>query len=154
MTPAGTCYPAPVTRSPLRHLALLLLALVACGPVYETGYRFEPPEDAASPAVQQCLAACNASQAVCQASAQEDLRRCDEQASLRFSACQARAQLDFELCRGDARTTGETCIMPLCQRPACSTAAVDSCAAGYRRCFASCGGVVVEEQRCVSGCPS
>lgn len=142
-----------MTRS-LRCFFLLLLVVVACGPVYETTYRFEPPEDAASPATQQCLAACEAAQGACRASANEELRRCDEQVSLRYSACQARAQLDFDMCRGDARSTGETCVMPLCRRPVCPTMAFDACDAGYRRCFASCGGVVVEERRCVSGCPS
>lgn len=142
----------------MRGTFLLLgvaLILAACRPVYETGYRLEPPADAAvSPAVKGCLAACASGREACLGPARQSEQRCEERASLRQSSCQANAQIDFDLCLGNARSTGGTCFMRPCERPRCAGGEVGACEAENRRCFAACGGTVVEEPRCVANCPS
>ncbi len=39
------------------------------------------------------------------------------------------------------------CRRDRCERALCPTDALDACAADHRRCFAACGGRVVEESR-------
>ena len=71
-----------------------------------------------------------------------------------YDRCNANAQMNFNLCLGNARDTGDTCLMQICDRMICSLDAQTACLAGYRGCYAACGGTVRERQRCVSGCPS
>ncbi|MEK0082788.1 hypothetical protein [Benzoatithermus flavus] len=137
----------------IRVLALLL-AVGGCAPQYETRYRLEPPADTGSAAVQRCLSGCTATSDACIGDAQQALAACEDRATLRQSSCQNKADIDFQLCQATSRDTGKVCVRRFCYREQCQPAALRSCEADYRRCFAACGGKVVEERRCVANCPS
>jgi hypothetical protein len=130
----------------------MALAVAACGPVYEPGYRLEPPP--ASEAAASCLAACAASRDACVAAAAQRLDACEDRATLLKQVCTNNAQLDYLTCSAADRRDGYSCYRRQCPRPVCSRAGLESCGADYRDCFAACGGKVVEEQRCVANCPS
>lgn len=134
-------------------LACTLLALAACGPVYETDYRLETP-DQTDEATTGCLSACAAERGSCGRAAEQELRLCEDRASLQEQACETRAQLDFMVCSAGAERDGTSCYRRQCRRPSCSTGGLGACEASYRRCFAACGGKVLEERRCVANCPS
>ena len=134
-------------------LLSILLTFAACGPVYETDYRLETP-DRTDEATAACLNACGAERGSCGRAAEQELRACEDRASLQEQACATRAQLDYMVCSAGAERDGTSCYRRVCRRPSCSTGALDSCEASYRRCFAACGGKVLEERRCVANCSS
>jgi hypothetical protein len=143
--------PAPSRRHAL-SLALLL-ACAGCGPVYETGYRLEPPpgQDAAT---RQCLATCQAARDTCLPPAQAQFENCDTMASLAQDQCRNRSQINYMICQSAYARDGATCSYQVCERRMCQPTAIQDCEAAYRGCFAGCGGTVVEEPRCVANCPS
>ena len=57
------------------------------------------------------------------------------------------------ICQQAYSSKGINCSSRLCDRHL-RPAAIRDCEADYRRCFAGCGGKVVEEPRCVANCPS
>ena len=140
---------------PRRRLPAILLALLigACSPVYERSYRLEPPAQP-SDATQQCLAQCTMAQNACLVPANAQLQNCDAMASLAQDQCRNQAQIDYMICQQAYSSEGINCSYRVCDRPICAPTAVRDCEADYRRCFAGCGGRVVEEPRCVANCPS
>ena len=75
-------------------------------------------------------------------------------ATLRQDQCRANAQIDYTICQSAYAPTGHCFVGALPDRPSATPSAVAVCEADYRRCFAGCGGTVVEERRCVANCPS
>jgi len=75
-------------------------------------------------------------------------------ASLAQDQCRNRAQIDYMICQQAYSSEGINCFYRVCNRPICAPTAIRDCEADYRRCFAGCGGTVVEEPRCVANCPS
>lgn len=136
-----------------RCVAALGLLLVACGPVYETDYRLEPPAEP-SATTRQCLAGCAIARDRCLAGAEDRLGRCEDRATLRQQTCEQQAQLDYLVCSGAADRDGVVCGRRTCPRPECPRIELAACEADNRDCFAACGGSVVEERRCVANCPS
>lgn len=126
-------------------LVALFAILASCAPVDEPTYRLEPPAQAENPETQSCLAACAATRDACLAPAQQQFAACDARAAQLYNRCERNASIDFEVCIGAYKRTGVTCRRRLCQRPLCSRSAIETCEADYRRCFAACGGRVVEE---------
>lgn len=124
----------------LLWIAMALL-LGACGPIYQTEYRYQPPLDEQGRA---CVAHCEAGKSQCRVNA--DLR-----AENRQLKCESAARDDYERClfnaKGDSSKT--SCLRRRCSEPAAS----DSCAADHRVCFESCGGVVQSQQVCSFNCP-
>jgi hypothetical protein len=138
-----------------RMLALAVAAAAAgCGPVYEPVYRFEPPPGAQEAGARRCLAACEAARAACLPPARDRLAACEARASLSQDLCRSNARIDFEICRSAFEPTGSVCVPRICQRPRCPPVEAEACESDYRRCFAACGGTVVEERLCVANCPS
>lgn len=137
----------------VRCVLAVMLALAACSPVYETGYRLEPP---ASPTAetQACLAGCAAAQDACLDSAEARLSLCEDRSTLRRQSCEQQAQLDYMVCSGASDRDGVSCSRRRCERASCPRTELASCAADHRRCFAACGGSVVAAPRCVANCPS
>lgn len=125
-------------------LGFLLLALAACAPT-ETRYRLEPPAEPQSSATRACLATCSQTRAACLEPAEARLAACEDQASLRQNLCEIRARDLFELCSRNNDRTGRSCERRTCWRPLCARTELAACDADYRRCFAACGGSVVEE---------
>lgn len=131
-------------RIPAVLLALALLA-VGCAPIDEPRYRFEPPAQAESPETRRCLAACTAARDACSGPAQRQFAACDARAAQLYDRCERNASIDFDVCIGAYRRTGVTCRRRICERPICPREGIEACEADYRRCFAGCGGRVVEE---------
>ena len=73
---------------------------------------------------------------------------------LEQNICRSNAQIDFEICQGAYAPTGATCLYRICEFRRCDRGAIDACESDHRRCFAGCGGTVLEERRCVANCPS
>ena len=138
------------------RVALLLglgLAGAACSPIYEPSFRLEPPNPLDATA-RQCIAACVEARDVCFEPARDAIAACSKRAILVQSQCRAQAQIEYQICQTAYGPEGQFCAPSLCQRASCPTDALDQCESDYRRCFAGCGGRVVEERRCVANCPS
>ena len=86
--------------------------------------------------------------------AREEFAHCSERAILAQDQCRANAQIDYQICQRAYAPDGQNCAPPLCERQRCPAPALELCEADYRRCFAGCGGTVIEERRCVANCPS
>ena len=134
-------------------LAVLLFGLAACSPVYEPAFRLEAPEPLDAQA-RQCIADCNAGREACFSPARDEVAACTSRALLQQDQCRSNAQIDYQICQSAYAPEGQNCFLRLCERPACEPVAIRACEADYRRCFAACGGRVVEERRCVANCPS
>ena len=65
----------------LRFLIIFCLAamLASCQPVYETGYRVDPPVGGGE-AAQACVASCEVAQAACLSPAREEFAACQSSA--------------------------------------------------------------------------
>lgn len=138
---------------PRTVLLALLLAAGACAPVYEPSFRLETP-DTLDAAARQCLDACDVAREACFVPARDAFAQCSEHAILVQNQCRANAQIDYQICQSAYGPEGQVCVPAVCQRPRCTPDALDQCEADYRRCFAGCGGRVVEDRRCVANCPS
>ena len=133
--------------------AALLAGLVACAPVYEPSFRLQAPEIMDAQA-RRCVAACNAAREACFTPARDELAACSSRALLQQDQCRSNARIDYQVCQSAFGPEGQSCFLRLCERPTCEPVAIRACEADYRRCFAACGGTVVEERRCVANCPS
>lgn len=134
--------------------ALLALAsLVACAPEYESRYRVEMPRPLTEQA-RQCLARCDQARDTCFVPARNEFAACTERAILVQDQCRANAQIEYQVCQRAYAPTGQDCYRAECDRPSCDAPALAVCEADYRRCFADCGGTVVEDRVCVANCPS
>lgn len=123
------------------QLLLLALTLAACGPIYDTNYRYTPPSD---PLARPCISQCLADKGNCRSTA--ELKA--ENSRLR---CERDARDDYERCLGNAK--GEQ-GRSSCHRSSCNQSAdFGMCEADYRVCFQSCGGVIDEERVCSFNCP-
>ncbi|MBK1649482.1 hypothetical protein CKO36_12960 [Rhabdochromatium marinum] len=117
------------------------LCLTACGPIYKTDYTYIPPEDSAS---RQCLNQCLGMQADCRA-------RAEDRATRENTACQQNAMVNYSVCLATAKTEAD--------RNRCSASSycnrqpdLSPCDADYRACYRNCGGTIISQQRCISGC--
>jgi hypothetical protein len=137
----------------LLGLAVGALPMIGCAPQYEPIFRLELPPTLDS-AGRQCLAACEDERARCEIEARHVHAACADRALLVEDQCRANALIDYQICQRAFGPDGRTCFQRICQRPVCGTAPFDRCDTDHRRCFAACGGTVVEGQRCVANCPS
>lgn len=127
----------------MRKLFMLIAALlvVSCGPIYETNYRYTPPQD---PLSRPCISQCLADKGQCRNTA--DLKA--ENQRLR---CELEARDDYERCLSNAN--GEQ-GRNSCHRRTCSeNASYGQCGSDYHTCFQSCGGIIDEERVCTFNCP-
>lgn len=130
----------------IRPSALVLtlaaaLILVACGPVYQTRYTYEPPPEMAG---KQCVTQCASIREMCRSSAEnraaQERAVCQQSAMLRYAACIATAHSD---------TARNACS----SSTSCNTQAhTEHCETDYNRCYQDCGGRGTAETVCVSGC--
>ena len=150
---AGGGRPAPFPAAMRRGALVLLAAVAACAPVYEPAFRVEMPRplDAAA---RQCLTLCDQARDACFVPARAEFAHCSERAIMAQDQCRANAQIDYQICQRAYAPDGQTCGFDLCERQRCPAPALELCEADYRRCFAGCGGTVIEERRCVANCPS
>jgi hypothetical protein len=142
----------PAAPRPLATL-LILAALFGCGPSYESSIRLQMPRPLTAEA-RECLTRCDGERDACYLPARQEFAACSERAILIQDQCRANGQIDYQICQRAYAPDGQNCFYPICQRQSCAPIALDACDADYRRCFAECGGTVIEEQRCVANCPS
>ena len=117
------------------------LLVMSCGPIYETNYRYTPPQD---PLSRPCVSQCLADKGQCRNTT--DLKA--ENSRLR---CERDSRDDYERCLGSA--SGEQ-GRASCNRSSCSGSAdYGQCEGDYRVCFQSCGGVISEDRVCTFNCP-
>ncbi len=123
------------------QILLLTMVLAACGPIYETNYRYTPPSDPLSrPCISQCLADQSQCHNVAELKAENSRLRCERD-----------AREDYERCLGNA--SGEQ-GRASCNRRSCNQEPnLSACGVDYRTCFQSCGGVVDEQRVCTFNCP-
>ncbi|MGD9511283.1 MAG: hypothetical protein AB7I59_19755 [Geminicoccaceae bacterium] len=134
--------------------ALLALAVLgSCAPEYQTSYRLDMPRPLSEEA-RQCLARCDRARDACFVPARDEFAACTERALMVQDQCRANAQIEYQICQRAYAPTGQDCYHAACDRPVCDTPAFALCETDYRRCFADCGGTVVEDRRCVANCPS
>ncbi|MFP4154091.1 MAG: hypothetical protein ACOC00_00515 [Halothiobacillaceae bacterium] len=122
-------------------MAVTLLVIPGCGPVYQTEYRYSPPADSES---KRCITECARIREMCRATAEaraaKEQAACQQNASIRYAACLATAS--------DDAARQKCSLNTYCDRDA-DTA---PCDADYRQCYQTCGGTVEAYQVCVFGC--
>lgn len=146
----------PGGGGPAPRLGAALLALgclAACAPEYESRYRVEMPRPLDEQA-RQCLTRCDLARDACFTPARAEFAACSERAILVQDQCRANAQIEYQVCQRAYAPTGQDCYYATCERPSCAAPDLSLCEADYRRCFADCGGTVVEDRVCVANCPS
>jgi hypothetical protein len=122
-------------------VALTALLLAACGPIYETQYRYHPPADSEGRA---CASQCQTSKLQCRDTT--ELKA--DNSRLR---CEADSRDQYERCLS---TSNSEQSRNSCQRRSCSANPdYGICEADYRTCFAGCGGNVDAVQVCTFNCP-
>lgn len=117
-------------------VAVSLLTLAACGPVYRTQHTFTEPT---SPEGRTCVFQCQTSKLQCQQI--EDLRK---------DRCEDRADRDRERCIRRLERQKKEVKSYDCPLDTCS-ADYERCEEMYRACYQSCGGTITSETVCVSG---
>ena len=123
-------------RSLLGAAGVLLLG--ACGPIYDTQYRFTPPESGQGVS---CIYQCENSKLQC--------RQLEE---YRADDCTRRAQYEAQRCEADIwRQKGRAPKWYECGSSSCSPE-YDRCETQYRSCYQSCGGRVDAQTVCVANC--
>lgn len=75
----------------------------------------------------------------------------EDRAARETQSCQQNAMLNYSICLASAKTDAE--------RSRCSSSSYCTrqpnllvCDAEYRQCYQNCGGTVISQERCVSGC--
>ncbi len=138
--------------SPLAALALL--ALAACGPIYDTDYSFIPPGDTGG---RMCVNDCLQQKAYCENRA--EMRRRD--AEMRRERCLADARDEAEYAYRRYKRERRADNKPIKKTPHdfmrssyCPSVpyADDSCEEYHRICYVNCGGRVLETKTCVLNC--
>lgn len=132
-------------------LMLMLLLVAACGPRYETRYRYTAPPD--SPDSRQCLQSCEFQRQQCLVIEDNRYQLCTLQAANDAYRCQAEARYDYDRCLRYHDDQPERCHY---QRGFCPQRACwrddRHCGELYRSCYVACGGSVESETMCVANC--
>lgn len=122
------------------------LALVACGPIYETTYRIVPPPTAMG---RMCANNCLLSQQNCEQSCTVQEQQCKQIAELK-------AQNDYnEYVRRRQKEGSEIkkSVSSFDRSYRCnSDDCEERCQSSYHICHSNCGGQVIPTTQCVMGC--
>lgn len=122
---------------------LMVWALSACSPIYQTNYDYEPPS---SKMGKVCIAQCIQSKSMCQ-----------QMCKMREDNCRVRAHEDaivqYENYRDQQRRIdGEIkkSVSDFDRGYACSETC--DCTNAFNECYGACGGQVIENKVCVAFC--
>ena len=130
------------------NTALLLLVIsfcLACGPVFRTNYTFSPPETESGRA---CIFQCENNKLQCEQLEDAKVDRCEAESSRDYERCERNKEYQYDYGKGR-----EKCVRNCyCSRRWCSKANYERCAAKYRSCYQTCGGLVHSETVCVRNC--
>lgn len=111
-------------------LGIVLVAIIGCGPMYETQFFYTPPD---SPQGQVCASQCEMNKI-----------NCEQLEDMRKENCEYRARQEYEDClryRYDDYCYEESC-----------SADYTRCERMYNSCYTACGGKVTSQQVCVAFC--
>ena len=127
------------TKSYLKPLIVLTFsALASCGPIYDTEYIYDPPENSSGRA---CIFQCENSK-----------NQCEELDRYRKEECERHSEWQRERCEADIwRRKNREPKWHECGGETCSSN-TERCETSYRSCYQSCGGKVRAETRCVMNC--
>jgi hypothetical protein len=118
----------------------LYLLLTACGPIYDTAYRFLPPEDSSG---RVCIYQCENGRLQCRTIQEMQSRNCEAWSNQDVANCEANIRIYQNREPKWYECTGESCSPDY-----------DQCDLSYRNCYEACGGRVISETRCVANCQS
>lgn len=123
--------------------ALLMAALVGCGPIYRTDYNYMPPKSSAG---KMCISQCLQNKSICEQSCQVSNENCKERAHedallqyATYRADQARNNQPIKKSVNDFDTSyrcNQSC----------------DCAPAFNSCYSACGGQIQTNKVCVAFC--
>jgi hypothetical protein len=135
-------------KSPTLVSALIaLLALGACGPIYETVYDYAPPASAEG---RMCAAQCASLGGLCR-------QNCDLREQRCLADARARGARDYEYyVRGQESKKApiKLSVSDFTNEGECynSSRCKSECTLSYNQCFSACGGSVTSRQICTAFC--
>lgn len=127
----------------ISFLALAVIFLTACGPIYRTEYAYTPPKTTTA---QMCVNQCVQAKTMC-----------EQMCEMRNENCKTRAHQDalyqYEIYKRDQRAHGKhikKSVSDFDSSYSCHNTC--DCTPSYNSCYASCGGQVYEKKVCVAFC--
>lgn len=132
-------------KNGLLGAVVLALAVVGCGPIYDTTYEMIPPSDGHG---RMCTAQCQQTQSFCRANCQQLHQEC-------VSEERHRGMHEYDQYVRERRREG----LQIKRSPdsfintyRCDTSCESGCEGDYRQCFATCGGKVIPHRVCTAFC--
>ncbi len=127
----------------LVFLLIFVVALSACGPIYNTEYAYVPPS---SKMGKMCTAQCL-----------QGKSSCEQICELKNENCTVRSRQDalyrYEIYKSDQVQKGQPVKKSIADFDTSYTCkAACNCKASFHTCYAACGGEVVEKKVCVAFC--
>jgi hypothetical protein len=126
---------------------LLALPVAACGPMYDTTYKYVPPGDRQG---RSCVRDCQSDKQECDFRVERVTRQCEREDEDRAE----HAFRQYKRERAEAKLPLKKTVRDF-MRHNCSSRASNKeerCDANFNMCFESCGGDVIEERECVAFC--
>ena len=128
-------------------ILLSLLMLNACGPIYQTTYRYIPPN---SELGRVCANQCSQTQQLCVQNCHNQETTCEiqarQQAQIEYQNYVTQHILEKRPIHKDAEDFYDPFMCG--NEDSCNNA----CGINYRGCFTTCGGQVIPHTRCVAFC--
>ena len=145
---------------------IVVVALAACGPRFETQVTLTPPETEQG---RICAAQCQGTEEICRARADTEAARCEvraeREADRKRRQCERRIDRKLRLCLAAAKTAEDqnACHFKhgadASERIHCDRAPLgqcrpkyDQCQQRFESCYIGCGGQVSKRQVCVANC--
>lgn len=118
-------------------IAVMVLQLVGCGPIYDTRYTFTPP---ANETGRVCVNQCENSRFQCQQLIELYSRQCEDMGRREQQRCQ------WQLALQGKKEKWYDCPSPSCDSD------TSRCDEQYRGCYQACGGRIDAQTVCVMNC--
>jgi hypothetical protein len=138
-------------KSLVTTLALTLLAVGGCGPVYQTVTDYEPPEN---PTARAGLSNCEVIRMQCAQIEEGRAQTCQRDCLAQVDACKDRAEAEYQRCMRNPYRLGP-CSRDKCPSY-CGSATcqgdLSGCQDQYDRCYTAAGGTVTKRTVCVARC--
>ncbi len=127
-------------------LAIALLSIIACSPVYKTKYSYSPPP---SDIGKMCSSGCLDKQNTCRALCRLEKSNCERKQDLKAQE----RYLEYVAEQNEKREPVIKTQSSFTNYLFCNTASCDEkCGADHRICHTSCGGNVTERRYCTAFC--
>ena len=127
-------------------LAVLMLAVAGCGPIYETVYSYQPPRSAQG---QQCATQCQQIDQYCKQNCRLKEDSCRGDASRQASYEYDRYVREQQRRHQEIKKSVSDFNYGYCSS---ASSCEEGCGNDFRICFTNCGGVVTARQECTMFC--